>query len=169
MSGYNPYQPPTPVYPPAHSPATGEWPAQDAPRPTVWWFFAAYCAAMALLYLSVSVLGVVFIAFAEEMVEGDPNSTSAEPMLMGAMFIVMGLIFGAFFAAAPLLPKRKWAWIYGIVVISIGLTSICTLLASIPLLIFWIKDDVKAFYQMPITKYPGAPTYPGYPAGTPYM
>ena len=102
MSGYNPYQPPQPVYPPAYDPAAASWAAPSAERPTVWWFFAAYCAAMALLYLSVCVLGVVFIVFAEEMVRNDPNSSPGEPIAMGVMFVLMGLVFAGFFIAAPL-------------------------------------------------------------------
>ena len=41
---------------------------------------------------------------------------------------------------------NPWAWIYGMVLICIGLTSPCCLPVTIPLLIGWIKDDAKAYF-----------------------
>jgi 1-acyl-sn-glycerol-3-phosphate acyltransferase len=42
---------------------------------------------------------------------------------------------------------RKWVWIYGIVLIALGMTSICFLPFLIPLLIFWCKPEVRGWYE----------------------
>ena len=50
------------------------------------------------------------------------------------------------FAVAPFLPRRKWVWIYDLVVICLGMTSCCTLPVCIALLIFWIRPETRQFF-----------------------
>jgi hypothetical protein len=38
-------------------------------------------------------------------------------------------------------------WIYGIVLIALGMTSACFVPACIPLLIYWLKPDAKSYFQ----------------------
>jgi cell division protein FtsW (lipid II flippase) len=150
MSGYNPYQ--APAYPPPGYPAPGYPPAKYAHvppgTPGAWWFFVAYCVFMGLLYLICVGIGGALIAFAEEIARDDPEATPMQMTIMGIAFSAISLPLMILFFSAPLLPKRKWAWIVCIVAICIGLTSACTMIASIPLLIFWLKDDVKCFYRV---------------------
>ena len=110
--------------------------------PPVYKWYVAYCALMALMYLFVVVLGVLFVVY-------EPTSRARdaeEAKIMGLVFIVIGLILFVPFAAGPFLPRRPWGWIFGLVLICIGLTSACCLPASIPLLIFWLKPNSKAFF-----------------------
>jgi hypothetical protein len=37
-------------------------------------------------------------------------------------------------------------WVYDIVLICLGMTSVCCMPVTIPLLIFWIKPDAKAWF-----------------------
>jgi hypothetical protein len=136
----NPYQPPS-QFGSAFAPP----PNYPAPQPAVWTWYCVYCGAMALLYLLVMVLGIAFLAMPAEMLEGEDSPEAVR--FQGVLFAVMGLPFFLFYAAAPFLPRAKWAWIYGIVAIGIGLTSCCTLPFSIMLLIQWIKPDVKAWFN----------------------
>jgi len=100
---------------------------------------------MALVYLGCIVGGYFFLQippaeFGEDL---DPM----EVQIQGYLLMIVGVPFAIFFGAAPFLPKRPWAWIYGIVAIAFGMTSPCCLPASIPLLIFWIKPETKAFFE----------------------
>jgi hypothetical protein len=97
---------------------------------------------MALLYLLCAVGGAALLLM-------DPGTLGMEPMeakIQGVAFLVVGALLILPFAAGPLLPRRPWAWIYGLVLICIGLTSCCCLPASIPLLLAWLKPETKAFY-----------------------
>lgn len=113
----------------------------NATTPPVFPWFVAYCIVMALLYLGLAVMGIVFL-----FIEPDRDMSAEEATLMGALFIVLGLVFFAPYAAAPFLPRTSWVWVLGLVLICLGLTSACCLPACIPLLIHWLKPEMKAFY-----------------------
>jgi hypothetical protein len=116
---------------------------QNAAKPAVWTWYIVYCAFMAFMYFAVIIAGVVFMFFV-------PNEDPDVPMniIIGVLYMVLGLIFMVIFAIAPFLPKAKWSWIYGFVMIGIGMTSVCCLPASIPLLIYWLKPETKRFFNM---------------------
>jgi uncharacterized membrane protein len=118
----------------------------DGSPSRVWKWYVAYCGLMALMYLGLLVLGIVFMAVDPGELEANPD----EAKLMGAMFAILGLIFFAPYAAAPFLPKRPWVWILGLVLICLGMTSACCLPAAIPLLIFWLKPDNRRFFNKPL-------------------
>lgn len=112
-------------------------------KPSVWNWYAAYCVAMALMYLLCVVVGFFFL-FADP---ADVEMDAGGARLMGVMLVGLGLLLGAMFAAGPLLPLRKWAWVAGMALIVIGLSSMCCLPACIPLLIWWIKPETKQYYN----------------------
>jgi hypothetical protein len=113
-------------------------------KPAVWNWYAAYCFAMALMYLLCVVMGFFFLFADPDKMEMDAGGAK----VMGGTLIVLGLLLGALFGAGPLLPLKKWAWVVGIVLICIGLSSMCCLPASIPLLIWWLKPETKQYYNM---------------------
>jgi hypothetical protein len=79
----------------------------------------------------------------------DPTWLEEDAFLLqleGCLFIGLGLPLMILFAAAPFLPKKPWVWIYGIVLIALGMTSPCCLPATIPLLIFWIRPETQQFF-----------------------
>jgi hypothetical protein len=141
----NPYQSP---YQPAPSfPPPG--PGFPPPTPGVWYGYIAYCLFMALLYLAVVALGVLFLVVGSSLPLNEPDDPSpTEMIIMGSVFCVMGGVLMLMYGIAPLLPKRKGAWIYGFVTIGIGMTSACTLPFCIPLLIFWLRPETKAFFHV---------------------
>lgn len=120
-------------------------PSQPAGMPPVWRWYIVYVVAMALMYLAVTVLGVVL------MVVDLPTRSDDLPLaFQGGLMAVIGLPFFLLYAAAPFVPRRPWAWVFHLVLICIGLTSACCALASIPLLIFWLKPEMKlAFGRSP--------------------
>lgn len=110
-------------------------------RKTHFWF-RVYCISLAIVYLLVTILGV-FLAVSQPQTR---EYNSNEIFFIGIIYAVLGIVLFIPFAVAPLLPRRPWVWIYGIVLIAIGMTSGCCLPFCIPLLIFWIKPETKAIF-----------------------
>lgn len=120
--------------------------------PPVYKWFIAYCVLMALLYLVTAAMGIMFM-----FIEPDRDMSAEEAKILGVVCLLMGLAFFVPYAAAPFLPRRNWVWILGLVLICIGLTSACCLPVCVPLLIFWLKPEMKAFYgknQSPLSPPP---------------
>ena len=113
----------------------------NSTTPPAYKWFVVYCVLMALVYLVTAVMGIVFM-FAEP----DRDMSAEEARLMGAVFLILGLVFFVPYALAPFLPRTSWVWVFGLVLICIGLSSACCLPACIPLLIYWLKPEMKAFY-----------------------
>jgi hypothetical protein len=110
--------------------------------PLVWAWFIAYCIVVALISL---VIGGALIVMTVPYL----GSKSAQEVgvaqgfaVIGAMICVVGIPYGI----APFLPKRPWVWVYDLVLICLSLTSLYCLPFGIPLLIFWIKPEAKAFF-----------------------
>jgi hypothetical protein len=142
MSHYPPQYPPPypPQYPaPPYGQAYGEIPYAQAylfRRPGVVTWFYVYCVCMALLYGGLLVL----FGWLASQGELDPS----DEFTMGFAVVVcvpLMLVFGV----AILLPRRPWVWIYDLVLICLGISGI-TAVASIPLLIFWLKPEAKAWF-----------------------
>ena len=120
--------------------------------PPVYRWFIVYCILMALLYLITAAMGIVFM-----FVEPDREMSAAEAKIMGGVFLILGLVFFVPYALAPFLPRKSWVWVFGLVLICIGLTSMCCLPACIPLLIYWIKPEMKEFYGRNLNPLPPPP------------
>jgi hypothetical protein len=67
-------------------------------------------------------------------------------LIMGVIYAILGVVFGIVFLVALFLPAKPFNWIVGIVVIALGMTSCCLWPALIPMLIFWVKPETKAFF-----------------------
>lgn len=116
---------------------------EDPQGPPVWKWYVAYCALMAIMYFLLIMGGVVLAIAAGS----ETNQREArESLVLGIITVGLGMLFLAPYAAAPFLPRRRWAWVVGVVLIGIGMTSACCLPAAIPLLIFWLKPENKAFF-----------------------
>ena len=143
MSQYPPRQYPPPFPPQYAAPPYGQ-PYGHIPyarsyplrRPAVVAWFYAYCAGMALLYAGVLAL-FGWLASEGELGPSDDISLIA----MAVVCVPLLLVFGS----APLLPRRRWTWVYYLVLICLGMGGI-TAAASVPLLIFWIKPEAKAWF-----------------------
>ncbi len=110
--------------------------------PAVVTWFKVYAGAMALLYLFVIAAGGLFL-----INPGWLEEESFEARMMGVLFVGMGIPLMAIFGAALFLPPRSWVWVYDLVLIAIGFMSCCILPFSIALLIFWLKPEVKAYFN----------------------
>jgi hypothetical protein len=114
---------------------------QEAPSIRTW--YVVYCVVMALIYLLCAAAGAALLIFKPQIQGQDALALTIQAYMM----LVMGIVLFIPFAIAPFLPIKPWNWIFGLVLICLGMTSCCCLPATIPLLIFWIKPETKAFYR----------------------
>ena len=117
---------------PSHSP-------EQKPAVIVW--YKIYLAFLTFLFLFVVAVGgfLMIAPINAEDLDGMP------PMIFGIIYMVMGIGLLIPVIAGFFLPKKPWVWVYHLVMICIGMTG-CTIVFSIPLLIFWIKPDVKTYF-----------------------
>lgn len=116
-------------------------PDTPAPPPVLWWF-RLYCLVLCVIYLLTALAGIPFLVLSP----ADLDMPPAAARLVGSGLMIMGLGLLAASAAPLLLRPRPWVWVYNLVIICLGLTSACFLPACIPLLIYWIKPEVKAHF-----------------------
>jgi hypothetical protein len=110
-------------------------------RKTFLWY-RVYCAALAILYVAVIALGTFLLVVQPPTREYNPQ----ELKIAGIVYIVLGVIFFIAFAVAFFLPPKPYNWIVGIVMMAIGMTSCCFIPFVVPLFIFWLKPETKAFF-----------------------
>ncbi len=125
-------------------PQSGATPAPVEPpdQLPVWPWYVAYCVFMALVYLGCIGLGVLML-----MVDpGDMDMDPIEAIITAVIFILVSLPLMVGFAAAPVLPRRGWAWIVGLLLIGLGMTSCCCMPICLPLLLQWVKPETKAWF-----------------------
>ncbi len=108
----------------------------------VWPWYVTYCIFMALVYLACIGLGGLLLVVDPSDIDAD----RVEAIIYGVMLIVVSLPLMVGFAAAPFLPRKGWAWIAGLLLIGLGMTSCCCLPACLPLLLQWIKPETKAWF-----------------------
>ena len=119
-------------------------PSAGAEKPPVYNWYVAYCIVMAIMYLLIAVFGVLLVIY-----PGLMSKTHEDVLahgITGAIYIVLGIVLLVLYVIALFLPPKPRVWIYGIVLIAIGMTSCCCLPVTIPLLIYWIKPDVKRYF-----------------------
>lgn len=145
----------------SHVPYATEYtPAPDR-RPGAVTTFYVYCGLMVLLYLLAAVGGVLMLANANAIADRDPEITTQDANAYGWILLGMGLILATAFFIPPLLPRRKWAWIIGIIMIALGLTSCCLWPLCIPLMVFYVQSPARQWYNEEAQEQPG-PKWPGF-------
>ena len=117
-----------------------------AEKPKVCMWVTIYSVTMAVIYAIVSLIGALLLiaSFTESIRQ---NGDQYMMLIQGSLFLFIGVVLFILFAAVPFLPKRRWVWTYNIVMICIGLTSCCFLPFCIPMLIFWLKPELKSYFS----------------------
>lgn len=114
-------------------------------KPPVIRWYTVYCSAMAALYVACAFAGgFLMSANLGPYLHGRDIT---EVRVQGIIMLALGIVLFFLFAAALFFPRKPWNWTFGIVLICLGMTSCCCLPACIPLLIYWIKPETKAYYQ----------------------
>ena len=140
--GYRSQWPPPPEGaqwpPPGAGPAAGTGNPEKAYR-----WFVVYCAAMVALYVLLAALGAFLLAYDFDVT----SEEQTELRIQGAALLVTGVGLTVVFAIGLFLPRRSWGWAYGLVLLILGMTSCCTWPATIPLLIQWLKPEMKGRFR----------------------
>jgi hypothetical protein len=141
MSQYDPYQSPQFVPPQLNKPGFG------APKPSVVTWYQVYCGAMMALYIAVAIGGTALFLNIDNLPEINGEDRIAL-QIQSVVYVVIAIPLTIFFLIGLMVPRKRWGWIYAIVAIGLGLTSCCTWPATIPLLIYWLKPETKAYFEM---------------------
>jgi len=115
--------------------------------PAVRFWVQVYNGCMVLLYLGVLAMGIALVVFSDDIAALAEEAPGFQAALMGTVYAVLGLLLAGLFAVGLIWRRGNGAWIYQTVLIVIGLTSCITWPATIPLLIFWIKDRQRLIAQ----------------------
>lgn len=114
-------------------------------KPAVWKWYVIYCAVLACIFL-LFIFGVLTQFFDIFPRSSEFPESNVRRHVIGVIMLVLAGIPFVLFAIAPFLPKRPWVWIYGIVLIAVGMISCLTAPFAVPLLIFWFKPETKHFF-----------------------
>lgn len=101
--------------------------------------FKVYCIIMSLIYGALMLLAVAMPLL--------DIGLNAEDMFAFLAIGIVSLPLLMVFAYGLFLPQAKWAWIYGLILIAIGMGSCCFWPICIPLLIKWIDPEFKAWFD----------------------
>ena len=102
--------------------------------------FKVYCAIMTAMYGFFCLVAVALPFVGEGALTGEDMITFG---IVGMFCFPLMLMF----AYAFFLPRAKWAWVFGICLIALGMTSCCFWPICIPLLIKWIDPATKAWFE----------------------
>lgn len=121
-----------------------DWGRQAGSKPKVITWYKIYCGVMIFIALLLIFYGLLLLLL-------DPIDTamesSEEAIILGVTFLIIGTIFVTFYAIPLVARPRPWGWVYGFVAMGLGMTSCCSLPAAIPLLIYWLKPETKAYFE----------------------
>lgn len=120
--------------------ATG--PTAMTPPPVLLWF-KIYTGVLTAIY-ALCVLASPVLFFLASQMRGDEKVGA---MVYAVILLAVGLPFAIACALPFFLPRKPWVWVYNLVIICVGMTSCCILPASVALLIYWIKPDVKLWFN----------------------
>ena len=134
-------QPPIPPHQPQYMPGPLEY-ATETLRPGVVTGFTCYA------WLLVAMYGIVFVAGVFLAVAGGSSNQSdaIQAVIFGGILAVMGAVFATAFLVAIFKAPGPGLWVYRLVLICVGFTSICTLPFCIWMLVLWLRDDCKRFH-----------------------
>lgn len=113
---------------------------KQTPQVILW--FKIYTGFLTFTYLFV-------VAFSIFLLFGDQSNTDmadAEAFIMGSLLLAVGVVLFVICLLPLVLAPRPWLWTFNLVIICLGMSSACFLPVCVPLLIYWLKPEAKAFY-----------------------
>lgn len=138
-------------------------PARPA-RPTVVALYRAWCGLILIVYAAFGIRDALILAgkaapelgpIAELLSHDDPKmheqllAEERQNSVIGLAIACVGtVLFGTGLAYCP---RAPWAWVWGIVAISVSIFPLCISLAAVvPFLIFWLKPETKRHFGLPV-------------------
>lgn len=107
-----------------------------------YFWYRIYLGVLAVLYLAVTVLGVVLALLKPETADHDRETL----FMVSILYAVIGAVLFMISLIALSLPVKPYNWLIGLVMIVLGMTSCLFLPFLIPLFVYWMKPETKAFF-----------------------
>jgi hypothetical protein len=105
-----------------------------------------YCALQVFLYLLLVGVGAFLIIASLADPASFPTSPGEPPpWIIGVVITVLYLPLLVVYAVGLAAPRRRWLYMYGIVVCALSMTCGGCWMFAIPTLIFWLKPETKAW------------------------
>ncbi len=121
---------------------TPDLPPETAPPVVLW--ARIYAGALALVYLLVAALGVFVLVMGVAVAPGTKDALPAT--LMGIIYLLLGIAFAIPTTWGAFAGRKKYVWYLHLGLICLGFTSCACLPVCIPLIIYWLKPETKAWY-----------------------
>jgi hypothetical protein len=121
-------------------PSMSDLPPVPPTAPPVLTWYRVYAAVMAGMYAVVAAYFVVWPMIVPT------QATNLPGWVLPVIGACVSLPFLGVYVAALFLPRKRWVWVYHLVLICIGLTSVCCIPVCIPLLIYWLKPETKRYF-----------------------
>ena len=136
---HNPYSAgPVQQSPYSHHPSQSR-PSTPSKPPAVLLWQMIYDIAMVLLYLAIAAGGAALYIFADTIaLEAGEDPAMYE--VMGMIYGIVSFLFAIPFVLGAIYRKGMLGWVLNLILIILGLTSCVTWPATIPLMIFRIRD-----------------------------
>jgi hypothetical protein len=110
------------------------------PKAVFW--LKIYSAFLAFIYLAVSAASLFFFLSKPEDLEMSENAA----MMVGLLFLLVGAALFAVCLVPLIASPQPWVWTYDLVILCMGFTSPCFLVVCVPLLVYWLKPETKAYF-----------------------
>ncbi len=117
-------------------------PSEAAPSVVLW--ARLYATALGLLELLAAVIGVALLAMGAEGASAPGEELIRQAL--GGVYLVLGLSLAGVCAWAALAGRRKYAWYLHLVLMILGCTSCACLPFGVPLIVYWLRPETKAWY-----------------------
>lgn len=108
----------------------------------VYFWYRVYCSALVVLYLVAAILGAIAIV-------GSYGANVEKPedaFKGGIVLLIFGGVLAVVYLTGVILSPKSATWIWGIVLIALGMISVCLLPFTLPLLLFWLKPATQNYF-----------------------
>lgn len=112
-------------------------------RPAAVLWFKIYSAVMTLMYLGTIAMGGMLVMLSSEV----SGAEQTELLIYGVVFVITGAVFGIASFVSLFLPRTKWAYVMQLMLVALGMTSCCFLPFCIPILLGYMKPEVKRYFN----------------------
>ena len=117
-------------------------------RPKVIFWYTMYRIALLCFYLLEVAGGLLFLTF-PDLLPGGAGSLGPLPVetVLGVYYLGAGLLEGLLVIISFLMSRTRTAYAYHLVVMALSMMNgVFCLGAVIPLLIFWVRPEVQAYF-----------------------
>ena len=135
----------------------------SANLPPVLKWYKIYAGFMAVLQLAGVAAGIALLKYLPEIMAKVPEVSETELKLRAYVIIVIGCVLFVAYLVALVLPKSSGAWVYHVVMIGIGLSNCCLWIATIPMMIAWLKPETQRWFGRAMPGVLPAPRDPNLP------